>query len=199
MQPVLIVVPVNSVLSACARSGNADRAEEWLRRMEEAGVKRNLTTYNTAINAFGRSRRLENAEQLLQAMPGQGVIPDGLSFKTLVDAGASAGDPVRAERVLEWMVKGMRLGAVASNQRHSNSDCFFSSMRLVVQAWSDAQNADRAAHWLSVAMAEGMRMPDTLVRQVVDAFAAAGNHSEASRLLSLTQKAGSSSRRPWSS
>lgn len=191
------VVTYNSVLNACARSGNATRAEDWLRRMEEAGVKPNLTTCNTAMNAFGRSNMLEKAEKCLQDMPGQGLTPDGVSFKTLVDVCASAGDPVRAERILEWMLKGIRLGAVATNSRQSNSDCLFTSMRLVIQAWWRAQNAAKAAHWLSVAMAEGMRMPDTLVRQVADAFVAAGNHTEASHLMSLAQRANEGSRRAW--
>ena len=58
--------------------GNADRIEEWPRRLEEHGVRLVFTTCVTALNAFCSSRGLVMPDTLLRAMPGRGFVPDGL-------------------------------------------------------------------------------------------------------------------------
>ena len=71
------------------------------------------------------------------------------------------------------MVKGLRLGAVASNQRQEAQECLFTLIRLVVLAGPAGHGVGRSANWWPVATADGLRIPDTVVRHVGDAFAAA--------------------------
>jgi len=97
------------------------------------------------------------------------ITPDGFIFKTLIDACVIAKDAERAERVLEQMRHAMHTGKIACNKKHPNRDCVQSSMRGVVQMWLRAGKPAKAEKWLSAAVADGVHIQESLVRQVFDA------------------------------
>ena len=45
----------NSLINACAKAGDPDRAEAWLRDMEVAGLSPGLVTINSVMNASAKA------------------------------------------------------------------------------------------------------------------------------------------------
>jgi len=74
------------VIHACAKAGNADRAEHWLSQMTTLGVKPNIVSYNAVLNACAKNGDIARAESWLAKAIDAGVMPDVISYNTLITA-----------------------------------------------------------------------------------------------------------------
>merc|ERR1719235_1731302 len=95
------VFSYGSVIHACAKAGEAERAEAWLAEMLRCGVKANAVTCNTVINAWAKAGRLDRAEEWVSRLGNMGVKSDVITYNTLVTAYAKKGDTAMAEK---WML-----------------------------------------------------------------------------------------------
>jgi hypothetical protein len=98
-----------------------------------------VNDYNCLIEGWARSGQgvaaAERCEQILEAMQQHGPHPDLTSFKTTLMAWRLAGAavqyaPLRAQRILEWMIRLYQDGA--NRRALPDADCF----DVVLQIWS---------------------------------------------------------------
>ena len=61
------VVSYNAVIDACAKHGDVDRAEAWLRRVLRDGVQANVVSCNTVVDACAKHCDVDKAEALVLA------------------------------------------------------------------------------------------------------------------------------------
>ncbi|GKY95970.1 hypothetical protein MPSEU_000557500 [Mayamaea pseudoterrestris] len=103
-----------------------------------------LEDYNCLLEGWARAdcgiAAAERCEQILHGMQEQGPKPNLSSFKVVLMAWRQAKDcdyaPIRAQRVLEWMI---RLVQTQENlQALPDSDCF----DIVLQTWSNSGRKD---------------------------------------------------------
>ena len=76
------------MIDACAKQGEAAKAEGWLSRMQGAGLQPDVISYNAVINACARSRppARESAERIFLWMVGASVPPNAITLRTLARA-----------------------------------------------------------------------------------------------------------------
>lgn len=99
MPPVLVtrgvdpnVITYNSVISAYAKEGNWQGANDVLRRMlQNQNVEPNVTTYNAVINAYANKGHWQGAEDVLHRMNAHNIQPNMTTYNSLIDAYANKG------------------------------------------------------------------------------------------------------------
>lgn len=121
------MVTYNSMLNACARCANSERAEIWFQQMPHGlgedlgwprlskGVQPALFTFNSLINAFVKAEisvcrpvslqagERERAEEVLSTMREHHVKADAVTYSTLIHAWVGVGDVARAEQCLKTL------------------------------------------------------------------------------------------------
>merc|ERR1712178_65802 len=157
----------NNVISACARSRSAERAEKWLARMIEAGVTPNSSSYAGVVDAFSRIGDTARAEKALHSMRSKGIQPNAESYTFLARAHARNGAVAEVEALATEMVgDGIPL------------DEYFLTVQLGVYASVRPRQSARAAQVFLEAAANG-----TMVNQhVMASLARAVGHAEAQQL-----------------
>merc|ERR1719172_147931 len=78
------VVTYNTIVSAHAKLGQLDRAERFVRQMEDAGVKPNLVTFLSLAQAQSRAGLPENVMQTISHMLKRGIRPDARFMSALL-------------------------------------------------------------------------------------------------------------------
>merc|ERR1712226_1340051 len=58
----------NTMLKACARAANLDRAEFWFSEMERLNVELNHKTFGKLIDVAAKAKRLDVAERVLSTL-----------------------------------------------------------------------------------------------------------------------------------
>eukprot|EP00897_Mesotaenium_endlicherianum_P003808 jgi/Mesen1/3455/ME000194S02602 len=77
--------------------------EDTLTRMEEAGLKPDMWTYNTLIGAYGAVDMPYACVKVVREMQEHGFTPDKVTYKNLIMAFTNAGDYLEAARWSLWM------------------------------------------------------------------------------------------------
>ena len=163
------VVTYNSVINACARCGDAKRAEHWFQKMVAQGVQPGVLTFNSLVNACAKALDVDRAEKWLKEMPKHNVQPDDVSYSTVIHACGTAQEPERAEHWMKLMVS-----SLCSQGEKPGAFCYNS----IAQAWVRAGDVDRAMHWLSEAERLGVEVSSASLNGVVSALTRARRHSE---------------------
>jgi len=89
-------VTFNSLINACAQSGQADRAFQVYKEMQEAGQEANQVTFNSLINACAQSGQVDRAFQVNKEMQEVGQEANQVTFSSLINACARASDEQRS-------------------------------------------------------------------------------------------------------
>merc|ERR1719183_1806163 len=97
------VTTLTALVDACAKLGDAVRAEKWMERMTARGIEPNVVSYSAMIDACAKAGKPARALQWFEAMRMRGVTPNEHSIAALVDACAKAGDTASACWLLESM------------------------------------------------------------------------------------------------
>merc|ERR1719428_2648622 len=87
----------NMLISLCAKLGEPKKADQWMRRMLQAGVRPDVASFNSNIDACARSGDIEGAEQWLTKMSTAGLGANTVSYNTVINACAKAGNIPRAQ------------------------------------------------------------------------------------------------------
>ena len=75
---------LNLLINACAQSGQADRAFEVYKEMQEAGQTANQVTFNSLINACARAKNELLSWVAFREMQSCGIVPDNYSLPALL-------------------------------------------------------------------------------------------------------------------
>merc|ERR1719261_1332171 len=90
-------ISYNMLISLCAKLGVPEKADEWMRRMVQAGVCPDVASFNSNIDACARSGDITGAEQWLTKMAGAGLGANTVSYNAVINACAKAGNIPRAQ------------------------------------------------------------------------------------------------------
>jgi pentatricopeptide repeat protein len=80
------VITYSSIISACEKSSQWERALELLSEMRERGIEPNVITYSAAISACEKGSKWERALELLSEMRQRGLEPNAISFNAAITA-----------------------------------------------------------------------------------------------------------------
>ena len=70
------VITHNSLISACEKGKQPERAMRILEAMQQQGVVPNVVTYSALISACEKGKQPERAVRIFEAMQQQGVLPE---------------------------------------------------------------------------------------------------------------------------
>merc|ERR1719335_1103219 len=85
-------VSYNMLISLSAKQGAPEKADEWMRRMLEAGVRPDVASFNSNIDACARSGDIQGAEQWLRRMSTAGIAANTVSYNAVINSCAKAGN-----------------------------------------------------------------------------------------------------------
>mmetsp|Transcript_62160 Transcript_62160/g.111956 ORF Transcript_62160/g.111956 Transcript_62160/m.111956 type:complete len:969 (+) Transcript_62160:3-2909(+) len=98
------VVTFNSLIDACARSGDMHRVQPLLEEMSSQGIEPNIITYSTVLKGYCSANRLNDAFELMEHMKkNTRLTPDEVTYNTLLDGCARQGLFDRGMSVLDEM------------------------------------------------------------------------------------------------
>merc|ERR1719456_927964 len=107
------MVTFNTLIDACARSGDLSRIPSLLRDIESQGLKMGIVTYSAILKGYCQKNLLDEALELFNDMTqSAGIEPDEIVFNTLLDGCARQGLYDRGMEVFQKMQN--------SGQRPSN-------------------------------------------------------------------------------
>jgi pentatricopeptide repeat protein len=141
------LVCFNTVLHACAHSGDAGRALHWLEKISAAGVEPNKITFNSMVDAYAKAGDAALAELWLRHMIGKGFHPDSITYATLLRACHDTGK---------------------DDGHHPNSDAAARwSYNAIVKAYSHAGNVSGMKRWLGEMSREGFKPTEGLRDDII--------------------------------
>ena len=96
----------NSLINACVKGRDIQRAEHWLAAMKTCGIDPDAVSYSTIINAYTQAQNVEQAERLLEEMHKTVSLSSGhdsaflFCFNSVIQAFSTGGDSKRASHWL---------------------------------------------------------------------------------------------------
>ncbi|CAE7225586.1 Rf1 [Symbiodinium microadriaticum] len=134
------VVTYSSVITACERGGQWQRALLLFHQMKVEGVEANVVTYNTAMTACERGSHWPGSLELFEEMEEHKLLPTVVSFGAAINA---CGQGQSWERVLAFLAK-MRASDVRGNRviYTGSMDALSSASQwqLALLLWDDLRN-----------------------------------------------------------
>ena len=100
------LISFNKVIASFGRSRLPELAEEWLAKMESAGVPPNLVPYSTVVAAYARTAQPDDALRVLNRMLRSGISPDVVTYSAVIDANARASRLYQARALLQRLERG---------------------------------------------------------------------------------------------
>eukprot|EP00913_Durusdinium_trenchii_P006562 g6165.t1 len=96
-------VVYNSMINACAKAGDIERADHWLERMLQAGVKPDDKTYNSLMHACD----VNSANMWFSALLSKGHTPSTITYNCMVSTFTQAG---AVDLAMEWLLRMLKEG-----------------------------------------------------------------------------------------
>ncbi|XP_024391603.1 pentatricopeptide repeat-containing protein At4g21880, mitochondrial isoform X2 [Physcomitrium patens] len=97
------VVTYNSLISACVKIGDLERACSLFPEMKELGVEANTHCYNPLIQGFAMQGRFDRALAVMRSMDAAGVKPDVNTYRLLIFACSLSKDQDKADQLFAEM------------------------------------------------------------------------------------------------
>merc|ERR1719498_1860694 len=100
------VVSYNTIITACAKAGDLELAEEWLNRMEKAGIKPNLVPFLCMIQSHSCQGHVRDVERLFSQALQRRLRPDArfVSAIILAHGNAKPRQPQQAVKAFQQLV-----------------------------------------------------------------------------------------------
>lgn len=137
----------NNVILAWARSGNAERAEQVLNRMEGENVEPNVVSYSTVMDGWAKSRdrdaaaKVEAIFQRMQKMYEKGnsmAKPNLVSYVTLINAYANDRDGESAQKAQDALFQMYKEYMEGNTALKPNTQI----ISAVIEAWQKSGRRD---------------------------------------------------------
>ena len=97
------MITYSSVINACAKGGEWQRALGLLDEMRSRGLVPDEITYNSVINACAKGDESQRALNLLDEMRSRGLVPNVITYNSVINACAKGGEWQRALNLLDEM------------------------------------------------------------------------------------------------
>jgi len=167
----------NSLLVACAKFSDLDRAEEWLFKAKEQGFEPDVTACNAVIDACARLGDLERAEKWLEQLRSGSQSPNVASYSFVLHACAKVNNVKRAELWLERMVV---------DSVRPNAICYNS----LIHAYAKVGEIECAAECITRMFNAGVKPTVISYSTLIGSYAKGGNVKAAEMWLSRMMDAG---------
>jgi len=193
----------NLVLKACGRSGDEQRAAEWIRRMRRSGVRANARSFGKLLTAAATCGDVEGVCHLLESLPPE--LANEVHASTAVNACARAGRPDKAvalvrrfeaRRILQDVVTlNSLVNAFARDGRYTEAVRWLEEMdargitpdvisyNSVVHACARAGRIDQAAGWMGRMRSRRVAPNMVSFSSMIDAYARLGRVAAATACL----------------
>merc|ERR1719355_403534 len=141
------VATFNSLINACAKANQIDRAEKWLLGLRSRGIEPDGVSYSTVIHACALAPDAGRAESWFEAMRSDKSVPLDdqtypFCYNTVVQAMARQGNPDRAEH---WMMSARKAGVEIKD----------ASCTILANSFRRAGRTSEATFWSSQIEAQG--------------------------------------------
>jgi len=97
-------VKFDSLIKACAHSGDIESAERLLRMMSECNEPPNLDNYNAIVHVCTQAGDVARAQVYLRHMEEIGLNPNTITYNLVINACATQNDAAEAEKWLVHMI-----------------------------------------------------------------------------------------------
>ncbi|CAE8596141.1 unnamed protein product [Polarella glacialis] len=161
---------LNTVIKACSKAGDLQRAESWRSEMEAAGITPNLKNYGKMIEAAAKAGDLAGAEKWLEVQRESDVPVDLTSYAAVIDASAKSGNIQSAQK---WLTKALDVGLIPN----------IIACTAVVDACAKAGDLQSAVEWLAKTVDRGLTPNILTYTSVINACAKAGDPESAQKWL----------------
>ena len=94
----------NSLIDACLKFGENERAERGIKLMKNLGVCPSPMTYGILIKSYGQYGLIESAMQAFTRMKEAGIHPNQVTYGCLLDGCVKADSISKLEEVYTWML-----------------------------------------------------------------------------------------------
>ncbi|TPX72921.1 hypothetical protein SpCBS45565_g00022 [Spizellomyces sp. 'palustris'] len=94
---------INRVLSQFAQTGETDKIQDVIKKLERRGVKFKIDTYNILIKSISKTGQPKDAEKVLDDLKGKGVHPDTITYNTMMAIYVRHDDLKSANRLFRTM------------------------------------------------------------------------------------------------
>merc|ERR1719310_124241 len=139
----------SSAIHACASTGDAAAAEQWLARAQNAGIVSDPVIYSGVIDACGKANDADRAWSIFEQMRARGVRPHVVLYAALARPFAHRGDFKRVEEIAAIMEE----SGVASNE-------YFLYAQLLAYSNARPKEGARAEAVFKQAVMRGVAMND---------------------------------------
>merc|ERR1712008_629118 len=95
----------SSVITACAKAGDALAASQYLLSMEKAGIHPDIVVYGSILHACARAGHAERAKKVFKQMQSSGIQPNAFAYSLMAQSLAYRGDWVEIEKLQKMMAK----------------------------------------------------------------------------------------------
>jgi len=163
-------VSYNIVIRACAKKGDFQSAEHWLRRMIASGLEATVCSYNTVLDACAKAGHPEVCEAWLEQMLSKGIEANVISYATVIYARARRGEEALAEAWLRRMTDA---------EIEPDAVCYNS----LIHASGVSGNPAGAERWIEEMRLRGLEATVTTYTAVIDACAKGGDTPRAEKWL----------------
>jgi len=168
----------HSLASACQKKLNQPWVALWfLARMERAGYKANIVTFNCTIGAFMRAGDLPEATKWWNSMIDAGLKPNRITYNIMISGCGKICDAASAE---SWMLRMIADGIQPCTVSYS----------AVIDAFSRLGDVDSAEKWFFEVIAARVTANFAVYHSMISACAKAGNIEKAERWLAGMLRAG---------
>lgn len=96
---------MHSLVHACTKGRQAEKAEHYMWKIQQLGLRARRTTYNSIINAWAVVGNCQRADFWYNCMLSKGYQPDEVTYGTMCKALATAGDADGVEAVMAQVKK----------------------------------------------------------------------------------------------
>jgi len=194
------------VITCCARTGDAQAAEKWLRRALEIGHPPTHISFNAVVNALAKVD-IWQALRVTDDMRAAGLEFDTITYNTIIGAWARNGDAVNSQLWMKMMLTagvkasvvsfGSVMRACAAAGQIQNLDDWLEKSKVlgielnlicyssVINALAKRDNMEGAVQWLSRMLASGLQPDITCFTGVLDVYLTRGELQAATKIVEL--------------
>merc|ERR1719384_401548 len=161
-------VTYTTVIAACAKRGDIDRAECWFGRMIEKDLEPNVITFGSMIDSCAKAGNLARAEAWYERMVERGIAPTAYTYSAVMNACAKQGGPRCAEIAEKWLGRSEQAGIAQDIVLYST----------LINAYSRTRDAEGALRIFNRMLDSGLKPDIVAYSAVARAFAQVGNWSK---------------------
>jgi len=151
-------------------SSTAERAESWLRRLQDTGVRPSVENFSVVVDAFAKEGQVDKALEMMEEMKAAEVLPSVVTYSSAMYACTKAGKLDQAASMLRNM---MQIGLAPDGVAYGT----------ILDAFAKAGQPDDAIQMTEEMKENGVGVEVRHHNSILEAFVKAGKPNDAARWL----------------